>query len=1328
MIPLSHAQQRLWFLDRLYGADPTYHLPVVLRLRGPLDRAALRAALGDVIARHESLRTVFPDTDGTPWQRVLAAPAEGPELTVTAVAPTELDAHIQAAASAPFVLADEPPLRADLFVSAAADAVLLLTLHHIVADGWSIEVLLRDLATAYRSRSGGAGPPDWPELPVQYADYTLWQRELLGDRHDPESVAGRQLGYWRDTLAGAPAALPLPVDRPRSAVAGHPGAGVAVDWDADRHRELLHLARQQNCTVFMVVQAALCALLCRMGAGTDIPLGTVTAGRTDEALDDLVGFFVNTLVLRTDLSGDPSFTELLHRVRGVALPAYAHQDLPFDLLVEELNPPRSADRHPFFQVMLAFDTRVRQELDFGAVTVERPAVDVPAAKADLNLQLTEHVDADGTPRGISGVLEYAADIFRAETAGLLADRLSRLLDAAVRAPGLPISAHSLLTPDERDQVLASWNDTARQLPVTTLPAAFRAQAARTPQATALVSAHGSLTYAELDQQSDRLAGGLRELGAGPGTVVAVGLPRSAALVVSLLAVVKAGAAYLPLAPGDPDERLRMMLHDARPVCVLGDRELCTRLDGGEVRVVTPDELTTDPAPGTGEASGTGPALRPGHPAYVIYTSGSTGRPKGVVVSHAAIDNRLRWMQAACPLAADDRVLQKTPSGFDVSVWEFFWPLRVGATLVVAGPDEHRDPAALAGTIVDRHVTIVHFVPSMLDLFLTEPAAARCAGLRRVFCSGEALPRESVLTFHQVLPGVALTNLYGPTEAAVDVTRHDCVPGEQGPVPIGRPVWNTQVRVLDDRLAPCPVGLAGELYLSGVQLADGYLARTALTSTRFVADPYGPPGSRMYRTGDRVRWTPDGVLVFLGRADDQVKLRGQRVEPGEVEAALLAEESVGGACVVVREDTPGDQRLVGYVTPAAGPSARGSVHPQALLASLADVLPGHLVPATVVVLDRLPLSPNGKLDRRALPPPPVDVRPGRAPGTRVERALVRLYAELLGVPEVGVEDDFFRLGGHSMLAVRLVRRIRAELAVNLPVQSIFRHPTPAALARQLSRSEAAEKAFGPVLELRSDGPGEPLFLVHPGTGLSWCYFRILEFLGTGRPVHALQARGFAEAVAGDPLPAPPRTVDEMAADYLAQIRKIQPAGPYHLAGWSFGGLVAHRMATRLEQEGDRVAALVVLDGYPEPPGAETASRPLREALHNVLGVPPDDAAGNARNPAELDGRVLDEVRRRFPPLADANDHGIRAALRIGMNNLRLQYAFVPELLRGDMTLVAARSGNPSTWQRFVAGRLTVLNLDVGHHDLFSTGAAETGRLLARILPGRTPPPGHDSEET
>ncbi|HWS39614.1 MAG TPA: amino acid adenylation domain-containing protein [Actinoplanes sp.] len=1309
MIPLSYAQKRLWFLDRLHGSEATYHLPVALRLRGALDQSALQAALQDLVGRHESLRTTFPDTAGSPpYQHVLDPVANWPRLAVSTVTAAELDSHLRAAAAAPLTLTAEPPLRCNLFVLSATDSVLLLTLHHIIADGWSIEVLLRDLARAYRSRSGGSGPPDWAQLPVQYTDYTLWQRELLGDREDSQSLIGRQLTYWRQTLAGVPAALPLPDDRPHPAIAGRSGAGVPIDWDVNRHRALQHLARQHGCTVFMVLQAALCGLLYRAGAGTDIPVGAVIAGRTDEALDDLVGFFVNTVVLRADLSGDPSFAELLRRVREVDLQAYAHQDLPFDLLVEELNPPRPADGNPFFQVMLAFDTRLEQQLHFGAVTAQRWAVDVPGAKADLNLQLTEHVDTDGAPLGISGSLEYVTSRFAEDTARRLASWLSRILDAVVLAPELPISRVPLLGPGERGQVLSDWNDTIQPLPVSTLPESFRAQAVRTPAATALIWGSRSLTYAQLDLRTDELARGLRELGAGPGTIVAVAMPRSADLVMSLLAVAKAGSAYLPLDPAHPDERLRMMLEDARPVCVLGGPDLYRRLGGGDLEVVTLDDLPVATPEGAGDPAGP----RPQHPAYVIYTSGSTGRPKGVVVSHAAIDNRLRWMQSAYPLTADDRVLQKTPSGFDVSVWEFFWPMRVGAALVVAGPEEHRDPAALVRTIVEHGVTTTHFVPSMLNLFLSEPTASRCDSLRRVFCSGEALPREAAQTFHHLLPGAALTNLYGPTEAAVDVTYHDCVPGEDGPVPIGRPVWNTQVRVLDDGLEPCPIGLAGELYISGAQLADGYLARPPLTSTRFVADPYGPPGTRMYRTGDRVRWTPDGELVFLGRTDDQIKLRGQRVEPGEVVAALLATEMVGNACVMVREDTPGDQRLVAYVTPAAGPEARASVDTQDLIRSLAGLLPDHLVPASVVVLDRLPLSPNGKLDRRALPLPPVRVRQSRQPRSREERVLTRLYAELLGIPDVGVEDDFFRLGGHSMLAVRLARRIHDEMAVDLPVQAIFRHHTPATLAPQLTMIDAADKAFGPVLDIRTGGPGEPIFFVHPGAGLSWCYLRIVEYLAPGRPVHALQARGFAETVIGRPPPAAPRSVLDMAEDYLAQVRKIQPEGPYHLAGWSFGGLVAHSMATQLEHAGDRVASLVVIDGYPEPPGAVDEPHLLREALHNLLGVSPD-IAGELQDPEDLDSRVLDEVRQRFPPLADADDRRIHDALRIGMNNLRLQREFVPEILISDMTLIAARSSDPSAWHQFVAGHLTVLPVEAGHHDLFSIAAEQTGRLLAGL---------------
>ncbi|GAA3291451.1 hypothetical protein GCM10020295_08340 [Streptomyces cinereospinus] len=656
--------------------------------------------------------------------------------------------------------------------------------------------------------------------------------------------------------------------------------------------------------MFMLFQAATAALLHRLGAGEDIPLGAPVAGRADEALNDLVGFFVNTLVLRTDLSGGPTFRELLARVREASLAAFEHQDVPFDQVVEAVNPPRVAGRNPLFQVMLGYHHR--PDGDPGVLDLPAEWFDMDTGTAKFDLHVT-FVDETGPGRLVL-LLEYARDLFDGSTAARLAHRLIRLLEQAAADPDRPVRDLDVLDADERRLVVERFNDTAHDVAPTTLPELFRAQAARTPHALALIAGEERLTYAELDARVEHTARVLAGRGVGPERTVAVALPRSAELVVALLAVHRAGGAYLPLDADQPAERRALMLAEARPVCVIEDA------------------LPRGPY-------GALPASHdPDGPAYVIYTSGSTGRPKGVVVPHRGIANRLLWMQHAYRLTAEDRVLQKTPAGFDVSVWEFFWPLITGAALVVARPDGHRDPAYLARLIREQDVTTAHFVPSMLQVFLEEPGAARCTGLRRVLCSGEALPLPLAHRFHRTLPA-RLHNLYGPTEASVDVTAVEVLP-DAGRVVIGRPVWNTRAHVLDAALRPVPPGVAGELYLAGVQLARGYLDRPALTAERFLADPYGGPGTRMYRTGDLAAWRPDGTLEFLGRTDHQVKIRGVRVEPGEIEAVLARHPAVARTVVVARDD-----RLVAYVVPAPGQVP----DPAALRRHTGAALPEHMVP-------------------------------------------------------------------------------------------------------------------------------------------------------------------------------------------------------------------------------------------------------------------------------------------------------------------------------------------------------------------------------------------------
>ncbi|QBI54649.1 non-ribosomal peptide synthetase [Streptomonospora litoralis] len=1045
--PLSPAQRGLWAAAQIPGAEATYNVAWALRLHGAVDVDALGAAVSDVAARHEILRTAYPRRDGEPRQRILATPQALDPLRVERTGAAELDARVAEAARRPFDLENEPAYRPVLFAADSGEHVLLNLFHHIAVDEWSQQPFLRDLDTAYAARRAGTAP-DWAPLPVSYADYALWQRDRLGSADDPASTASRRRAFWREALAGLPDEIPLPADRPRPTPPGDTAGTVAAPIPPDLARALARLGSARGATPFLVLQSAVALLLHRMGGGTDIPLGTPATGRDDEALHEAVGMFLNTLVLRTDLSGRPGFGEVVERARAFAVAAFANADLPFDRVVDALNPVRAAGRNPLFQVMVSH--QIRPELGGGLLGADA-AVDEglagTAARFDLEFEFVERPGEEG----MEVAIRYAAERFDHRTARGLADRLLRLLAAAVADPERPICDLPLLAADERHKLLAEWNATSRPVADQTLPQLVAQGAEAGGDRCALLSGRTVLSRSEFDARVHRLARELVSRGVGPESVVAVALPRSVDLVVALHAVVCAGAAYLPVEAEQPGERVGFVLADARPAVLL-----CRGADAGDLprepavpRLVLDEPATArriadrDPAP-LSDDERTAP-LRGGNAAYVLYTSGSTGRPKGVVVSHRSVVNRLVWMQGAYGLSVEDRVLLKTPVSFDVSVWELFWPFAAGAGLVVAEPGGHRDPAYLAATVAAHRVTVCHFVPSMLRVFVDAPEAGDCVSLRQVFASGEALGTELAERFTQLLPAAALANLYGPTEAAVDVTAFDV--GSEAfsgaGVPIGRPVWNTGVYVLDARLSPVPVGVEGELYLSGVQLARGYARRPGLSAERFVADPFGPPGSRMYRTGDVVRWDASGRLVFVGRSDFQVKVRGMRVEPGEVEHALTAFPEVAAAVAAARETAAGAVRLVGYVTAAPGAA---TPDPAVLLRGLAARLPEHMVPAAVTVLDAFPLTANGKLDRAALPEPDLEQRAGsgrRARGA-VEELLCALFADLLGLDAVGADDGFFALGGDSILAIQLVGRARGR-GLELSPADVFTEQTPERLA-------------------------------------------------------------------------------------------------------------------------------------------------------------------------------------------------------------------------------------------------------------------------------------------
>ncbi len=1250
-IPLSHAQRRLWFLNRLDDGNGVYHVPTALRLRGAIIREALSDALGDLVRRHEPLRTVFPSVDGEPHQVVL--PAFTPDLPVVPIREDELASALTAATAVPFDLADGVPVRARLFRIGPHDHVLLVVVHHIATDGWSIGPFTSDLAEAYRSRLAGERP-QWTALPVDYVDYTLWQHEVLGSENDPDSPLSAQLAHWRNALDGLPDRVDLPLDRPRPATADTRGDRAAFSVSPEQNAELARFAREQQASVFMVAHAAFAALLTGMGAGRDIPIGTPVAGRTDGALDDLVGFFVNTLVLRLDTGGRPTLRELVRRAREADLAAYAHQDVPFERLVEALNPARSPAHHPLFQVMLVLGGTEPGPVELPGVTAEPCEVGGGTAKYDLSLLLSERADG-----GLTGAFEYRTALFDPATAAGLADRFVRLLTGALAEPDRPLASFDLTDRDDRAVLALAGQGARTEQPTDTLSTLFEAVATRNPDAVAITSGTTRVTYAELNTRADRLARVLAARGAGPERLVALDIPRSVELIVALLAVVKSGAAYLPLDPNQPPARRAEVLAVADPVLVLG-----------------PDLVDGD---------GTAPA-RVEHGerlCYVMFTSGSTGEPKGVAVTDA--DVVALATDSAFRDEAHRRVLVHSPTAFDASTYEIWVPLLSGGELVLA-PSGPLDATAYAGLLTSTGVTAAWLTAGLFTL-LAQEAPESFGSLRQVWAGGDVVPPDAVRRVQAACPGIVVVNGYGPTETTTFATTHriDRVDGDV--VPIGRPLDNTDVRVLDPDLKPVPPGVLGELYVAGAGLARGYLRRPADTAQRFVADPVGPPGTRMYRTGDLALVRRDGVLVFAGRADQQVKLRGFRIEPAEVEARLVEHPDVTAAAVLVREDRPGDKRLVAY---AVGPD----LDPEALRQHLSRALPEYAVPSAVVPLDALPLTPNGKVDRRALPAP-VHTAGGREPRTEAERVLCGLFAEVLGVPEVGADDGFFDLGGHSLLAVSLIGRVRTAFGSDLGIRELFEAPTPAGLARRIGT--AAGDPLAEVLPLRA-GDGPPLFCVHPGAGIGWSYAGLLR--DVTRPVYALQAPGLT-----GPQPA---SIEELAARFAAHIKNVQPDGPYHLLGWSFGGLVAHAIATALQADGAEVASLVLLDAYPAAPG-ETPPEPTegenRQAVLASLGH------------AGLDSRLtradaVAVLRAAGSPVADPE--AMAAVERVFAANLALRAAHVPRRFEGEVLFFTATEGKPAdaptsdVWRPWV-DRLVDHPIPVAH------GALTGPHSLARLGP-------------
>ncbi len=1046
----ASSQQAMWFTYRLLGQDTTEantenDLLLPIAIRGPLEVDLVRRAFDEIVRRHESLRTIFKEVDGMPVQVV--GPAFDVELPVTDLTghdPAARDdlvaEHAVAEVLKGFDLRVGPLLRLRLLRLSGDDHVLVVVVHHIVFDRTSAQIVMRELGELYEAYRAER-TPQLPDLPIRYSDYAAWEQEFLSGENLDRLVA-----YWREALDGFSGFLDLPTDRPRPAVAGLEGGACRLVLTQELSDQLHDFARESQTTMFVVILASFHILLGRYANQDDVGVGACYTVRRRPELADLIGFLVNTLVLRGDLSGRPSFREMVRRVGRTTMEGFDHRELPIDRVVQEIQPERISGQNPLFQVMYAFQPEgpVTNQAPEGSLEYEWLEINVPDAQFDLVLILDEE------PGGVACTFRYRSDLFDHETIERLVENYRVLLEGLMADPDRPVFDVPMMPESELETVLHTWNDTSSGRTVDRCVHEVITQwAATNPDRTAVVFGEERLTYAELDGRANKLANHLRGLGAGPEQPVGVHLHRSAELLVAVLAVLKSGAVYVPLDPDQPADRVAAMVGDGMRLIVTSSAIRDALPQRPEIRLV---DLKADRgAIAAAEATAPDSGVTPGNLAYVLHTSGSTGRPKGAMVTHDALQHQLQWVQSAYPLSEDDRLLHKTPIGFDVSVRELLWPLTTGAAIVVAEPGAHRDPQALAQAIDDHSITVMHFVPAMLSALLTVPdVAARTRSLRLVISSGEALSAEVQERFHELLEA-PLLNFYGPAEAAVDVLHWPTVRDRRLPALLGRPVDDVRVYVVDSELRPQPIGIPGELLIGGAQVGRGYLDRPAATAERFVPDPFGPAGGRLYRTGDRVRLTAFGNVEFLGRIDFQVKVRGYRIEPGEVETALQDVSCVRDAVVVAREDVPGDVRLVAYVTAADCTTPT----PVALRTALASKLPEYMLPAAYVVLDELPVNSNGKIDRTALPAPDALALALRrqdyvTPETEQEQVLAGIWGDLLSVDRVGLEDDFFELGGHSLTATQSVARLRDALGVEIPVNVIFKERTLGAVADHVAR--------------------------------------------------------------------------------------------------------------------------------------------------------------------------------------------------------------------------------------------------------------------------------------
>jgi amino acid adenylation domain-containing protein len=1263
-LPLSFSQSRLWFLDLLEPNNPAYNIAVAFRLDGKLNRAALQQSLQTIIQRHEVLRTTFDNQDGVPIQVI--HPAYPVPLIVTELQQAEeLQELVRQVITTPFNLRSLPLLRLHLYQLAADSHVFVLVIHHIIADGWSLGLMIKELSLSYTAFCQGEAAKLQP-LPIQYADFAHWQRTTFEQTQLPA-----QLAYWKQKLAGKIEVLELPTDYPRPAIARYQGGTISFTINREISAAFQKLCEAQGATLFMGLLGVFSTLLMRYSRQQDFLIGTPIANRNRKQVEELIGFFVNTIVIKTDLSGNPDFINLLLRIKEETLQAYAHQDVPFERIVEEIQPERNLSHNPLFQVMFVLQNAPMGKLELPQLQLTPLELEQVTAKFDLTLLMTE------TAQGIQGQWEYRTDLFDLATINRMVGHFQNLLASIVANPQQPITALPLLTATEQHQLLVNWNNTQVEYPQDiSLHQLFEVQVEKTPDAIALVFENQYLTYVELNKRANQLAHYLQNLGVKPEVVVGICIERSLEMVVGLLGILKAGGAYLPIDSAYPEERINFMIADAQISILLTQEKLLPKLslqNNAQTICLDSDWETIAQQNIDNPVSG----VIADNLAYIIYTSGSTGKPKGVMINHRAICNHMLWMQTTFAFQETDTVLQKTPFSFDASVWEFYAPLLVGGKLIIARPGGHQDVSYLLEIINQQQVTIVQLVPSLLQMLLEQPGIEKCDSLKHIFCGGETLPlvlQESLLS----RLSVNLHNLYGPTEACIDATFWTCQADiNQKNVPIGRPIHNAKTYILDSNLQPVPIGIPGELYIGGAGLARGYFNRPELTADKFIANPFNHAKlERLYKTGDLVRYLPDGNIEFLGRIDNQVKIRGFRIELGEIEEVLNQHPDVLNAVVITSVDAVGSKKLVAYIVPAT--EQFNSVNH--LRNFLKSKLPDYMIPSNFVIIDSLPLTPNGKVDRKALDSLNVETKIASSkqilPRTSLEYKLVEIWEEILQISPIGVTENFFDLGGHSLLAIRLIAAIEKRLECNLPVVTLFREGTIEKIA-PLIEQERTTSDLDVLVPLQTKGNLPPLFLVHQAGGYALSYSLLAQNLGQERPIYGLQAQGL------DGKQPPLETIEAMAASYIKAIRAIQPSGPYLLGGHSLGGLIAFEMTVQLEAMGEQVENLLIIDTHPPLPTPEIETSLEDDAailcfmveqigIHFNTTIKISSAELSSRNQAEQFQYVLEILQQAevIPP--DAGQNLISGLINVYKTNVQASLRYQPQTIQAAISLFKTAS--------------------------------------------------------